>query len=482
MSREGYNARMRRIEGLIVLGAAVLVWVGTPWGLGLSRDSSVYFDAARNLAFAHRCAVTIPGGGFLPLTHFPPLYPALLSLGASWGLPLFTYARALAVFLIAAQLLLYMVVVRRETSPRWTPWIFALVWLSHPISWRVHTMAWSEPLAMFLGFLGGWFWSTEGHSLTLPRWITAVFLVSLSCLTRYASLGFGASLLICGSEGSGRMFGKEAGRRSAGVLIGGLPLLAWAGRNAFVTGGVTDRAFRFHVELLVPALREFAHTVSSWVFPQVLQRPGAWLAPFLVLAVFLWPTTETSPWRKFLRIFALSYFALITLTIAFFDADTPMDGRILFPLQTAFYLFALIRFAPWLERHWKLALSLLLVWGMLQGRDFADAFRQTHQDAPQYAARRWQTSDLLARLRTQPPAVLYSNVPEVVSLYTSGAAYMLPDPADSSEMFQRVREGKAYLAIFSAPGWPLAAIDERLTRHDRLKRLIQAADGTVYGV
>ena len=60
---------------LIAILMAIALFTGTPWGLGMSRDSITYFRAAKFL---------YETGDFTALpSHWPPLFPILVAVATN---------------------------------------------------------------------------------------------------------------------------------------------------------------------------------------------------------------------------------------------------------------------------------------------------------------------------------------------------------------------------------------------------------------
>lgn len=89
------NFRNNNLVPLCALAAlaAVVVWLATPFGIGVTPDSTVYIDAAHNLLHGRGVVVLTASGEVKPLNHYPPLYPAVLATLGLVGVSLETAAR-----------------------------------------------------------------------------------------------------------------------------------------------------------------------------------------------------------------------------------------------------------------------------------------------------------------------------------------------------------------------------------------------------
>ena len=132
-----------------VMGGAIIVWA-TPWGVGLSPDSAIYIGGARSLSEMTGYSQPVDASTYSPIVHYPPLYSASLAILGGLGLDLFQAARWLNTVLFGANAMLAGYVVFKATRRRgWAVAAAALMATAFPLT-QVHTMAWSEPLFIFL--------------------------------------------------------------------------------------------------------------------------------------------------------------------------------------------------------------------------------------------------------------------------------------------------------------------------------------------
>src|SRR3954467_2063572 len=96
------RARVIGIISLALIAAvasALVVWA-TRWGAGLSLDSTRYLSAANNLTAA------LTGDATHRLTHYPPLFPVVLSVSRLFGGTPVVMARWLNAALLALNTIL----------------------------------------------------------------------------------------------------------------------------------------------------------------------------------------------------------------------------------------------------------------------------------------------------------------------------------------------------------------------------------------
>src|SRR5262245_38410829 len=110
----------RRLESAVLVTlaglAVVLLLFATRPGLGVGPDSTTYLDAARHLRQGEGLVVLEGSHGTRPLSHYPPLYPALLALAGTASADALAGARALHALLFGVNVLLVGLLIRRATD------------------------------------------------------------------------------------------------------------------------------------------------------------------------------------------------------------------------------------------------------------------------------------------------------------------------------------------------------------------------------
>ncbi len=98
----------------VVLGSILILYATANYGVGVSRDSVGYLNAAQNLAKHHVLATDV-SGTLEPLTHWPLLYPALLAPLYFFDAEVTQSARYLNVLLFALYIVAIQLLVLQET-------------------------------------------------------------------------------------------------------------------------------------------------------------------------------------------------------------------------------------------------------------------------------------------------------------------------------------------------------------------------------
>src|SRR5512142_2341988 len=221
--------------GVLAAIGVALVLRATPEGMGLSDDSIAYIAGARSM---------LAGNGYReawlatdqPVTHFPPAFPAALTILGWFGLDPLRGARFLNALLFGLNIALAGILGWRMT--RWLPAGIALgaLALLNDSLLRVHAVTMSEPLFIFLSLLA--FWSFDLYMERDEHWLWLLGCGAwsgLAYLTRYAGLALVATFLVA------LVIVHHTWRRrliSAGIFLTGfLPwAIGWAIRNEVVAG------------------------------------------------------------------------------------------------------------------------------------------------------------------------------------------------------------------------------------------------------
>jgi hypothetical protein len=464
----------------------------TQRGIGLSDDSVSYMWAARNLDRGVGLVWDDGHGGFTPMIWWPPLYPSLLAAAGLSGADFQAAARVLGGLLFAGSILVVGLTFYAYSARNARLAAFAaLLVLISPVMIEIYAMAWSEPLALSLGFLAIYLTARYLDDSKRPGLLAAAAVSGLAFLTRYPGAAFiGAALL-------GICFLTQASwkrRISDAFLFGAiscLPTALWLARNFHATGSLTGRAFCVH-PVTRKQLAEILSVFSRWVVPDL--RPGVTLlhnpvrmanlllaAAGLALACYLafrrktaGAVKEDAPGRlRFLPHllvgYAVLYGALLAMTLSFFDAQTEADIRTLCPLYAAFLLLVLCAMnwvRPALNGRRALATAAMCLCAVLSLFYLAGAVRWAGEAARQGAGfngRAWQASGVAAEIRKLPPeAALYTNATRAVYIMADRVSCDAPrkyDPitlkpntrfaAEMAAMAQRIEERGGAVASFA---------------------------------
>jgi len=502
------------VAGLALAGVFVIL-LATTHGVGVLPDSTVYFDAARNLANG-RGFVVISGtaGEFTPLVHYPPLYSSLLALALKGGITSETAARWLSASLFGVNIFLVGYAIAFSVGKSfWLPVLGALLTLAAPDLLAIHSVAMTEPLYLAL---------TLGGLLLLARYlqngrrswlVMAAILIALSCLTRYVGLATIAAasigiMLLERTENPGVGFAfsfrSESLRRrildvTIFVTLCGLPEVIWSIRNR-LAGGTPDRHLAFHPvtwQQIVPAFS----TAAQWLLLGKVRsdlRVVAFVIEILALAsltIFLQSKRaeeqgdrreQPAKLSQLLVIFIVTYVALLLVTISFVEIDNVLDSRSLLPIHCAALVLGMclarMIYRRASQSRWiqivLVAVAVLFVgsYALRGGRWLALA----EVDGQGFVSRAWQDSPTMAEIRKLPAGIqIYTNGIDAVYYLSGRRALDIPPriihgtgrpnaqyESELSRMNDDLRAQKGVLVYFRAlpERWFLPSEDELRSR------------------
>lgn len=456
------NKGLAIVVGLAVAGVLVMLFA-TRLGIGVYPDSTIYFDAARNLANGHGLVV-ISGTRteLVPLTHYPPLYSSLLALASALGVALETGARWLNAILFGANILLVGISIAFcERDSFWLPVTGACLALTAPDVLAIHSVAMTEPLYILLTLAGMLFLASYVENQRRRFLLAAAIAISLSCLTRYVGVigvmtGIIALLIFNRNESSGARFGfsfrdQFLGRKVVDTLIFAVitcvPIGLWFIRNRLAADRAADRHFAFHpikFRQIVPAFS----TVAQWLLVGKVRSDVRFLV-FIIevlalasLAIYLYvqriPLLSRGPDKQarlpsLLAIFAIFYVGLLVLTISFVEIDNVLDNRSLLPVHFVALVYvpclagSLYRRVPASGR--IRIVFVVIVLGLAVSSTFRGArwFAQVQADGQGFASRAWKESPTIERIKKLPPGILiYSNGVDAIYYLTGRRALEIP--------------------------------------------------------
>jgi len=507
------SALVAVLAGYAIGAAAVVIWA-TPWGVGLSPDSAVYIAGARTLAELKGYAQPGDGYALSPIVHYPPAYSASLAVLRIVGWDPFDAARWLNALLFGSNAILvgYLVYgIRRRWSSAATA--AALMITAYPLV-QTHTMAWSEPLFIFLE-LCVWLCLLNHSRFWSPgNLIGAGIAAGLAALARYVGIAVilagGIALLILICPG----WKRRITQLLVFLFCSVLPVVLWVGRNWWISGSATNRTMGFHIIDFERIVGIFT-TISTWFVGDWLRvaNPALvlCLAGLVVFAIALQrrnnsvaPATAEADYLNWLMLlFLVCYFGVLLVSISLLDDQTPIDTRILAPIYPVLLLLGFGIAAGRSREERATETKRWLSWGailLLVGLQAAQSWpwlRHTRTEGVGYASRMWRESSLLRQVKTlESSAVIYSNAPDVLYTLIGRAAYMLPrktrpdarEPnsqfsAQIGEMEAKLKSSRGVIVYFDRVRWRRYLPDgEELEARIALRVLRRVSDGTIYAV
>jgi 4-amino-4-deoxy-L-arabinose transferase-like glycosyltransferase len=494
---------------LLGLGASIFIFWIMAYGPGGTPDSVVYIETAKSL---------LAGKGFCiqerPITHWPPGYPLLLAGAALVNPDIALSGRYLQALLLGANVILMGLAIYISGEHRLIVLFCAVViFLFSPVTLLVHAMAWSEAAFIMLSLSSyiclAVYFAKNGFSWLLA---SAMF-VGLASITRYVgiTLIFPAILaLVCLGKRSWKQRIMEI---FTYVLIAGAPLVFWLFHNMIIAGNATNRRFAWHPVSLEHA-RTLIMNLTDLVIPNSFSS-GIYLMIVLNVLVFTFictsfiiiynkHTTERSTSSPsfvltFLSvIFPLLYLIFLFVSKSSFDADIPLDNRLLYPVFV-FILLAVVSLSrstglflqrQYLTRAFTTILIVITVLTCVRGGLAALDYRTgLYFTSPEY-----RDSETIASVKKLPDSLMiYSNGAAAITFLTGKVAASIPfkiNPSTKKEnphykdelksLGQQCRENKAIIVyLYLGRKWFLPSQEELAATCD-LQDVYRLADGAVY--
>jgi len=488
---------------LACIGVAALLFV-TEEGIGITPDSVGYIRGARSLHAGQGLSAIGPDGERTALTHWPPLFPVVLSLLTVMGPDLIEGVRWLNAILFGANILLVGIIVRRYArGSLWLPLTGSFLTMVSIVMYRIHSQALSEPLFIFLVTLGLFLLArhTERPSIGLLAGASAT--ISLGFLTRYAGIVYVLTgVLWLALPGRRNLYGKVRDAAVFGAVCI-VPMALWMARNLTLSGGATNRALVFH-PLTARFLSSAGTALSRWTLP--------WLAlAFLLVALSVWRRETWANLAVIVRsirpdsinLFGLSviiYGLVIIASMSFIDRATSPDERILLPVYVSSLILtvcvggAMICSAR-MTRFLKAVTIILLVF--LAGSYCARSGRwieEHRHDGQGYMKRAWRDSPTIAAVKSLPRGTLIFTQAQDAAYILGGrdAARIPPKVFPTSglknleyevelqHMLDRLQSEDGVIVYFDRIRRPYYPSREELTGRLPLQLVSRTEDGWIY--
>jgi hypothetical protein len=501
------------LTSLGILGGLVLAF-SLRWGAGLSPDSILYIAAARNLLAGRGFSSSFDSEQFSPLTHYPPLYPALLAGVGQFGIDPVDGARWLNAVLFAANIALAGSLVYLSVRSFWPVVVAALLFMTaHPIT-QIHSMAWSEPLFLTFELLEIIFLAAYLERPRFAALVSASLVAALAFLSRYG----GATVVATGAIAILLLNRIGWKRRLADTLVFAslscLPIAVWMIRNYLMTGSTTNRVLSFHPQPL-STVSDVLTSVSGWFLPLAESGPLRLIAALLIVipsiciyfiarARFLNPTEASyrvTDVDSLLTLFSACYGILLFFSLSFFDAGIPIDSRILSPFYPALLVLGVAgwaRFPVQKTRQFSIRFAGVALGTIVFLSQSAGAWSWlnfSYLNGVGFASREWRESPLVNRVRNMDGSVpVYSNAAEVVYLFAVLPAVLLPAKVnpqtrlpnggyrtDLAVLHKELRRRHGVLVYFSNVRWRwYLATEAELVRDLGLRLVARERDGAIY--
>lgn len=495
---------------LIAIAASSLLLFATgTYGIGITPDSTVYFDAAKNL---------ISGNGFTaygePMTHYPPGYPLILALIGILKFNIIHSARWLHALFYALNTILYGITIYFCTRKNRLALILGLfLFITSSQIIRIHAYAWSEsPFLMFtfLSFLFLFLYFSTNQTKFL--FLSSLSLGLVIC-TRYIGLSLlPPVIIVLYWFGNGSRKEKNI---SVGIMMcfSLFPIIFWMLRNFLISHSATDRSLVYH-PLSTKSISEFIFSFHSFLrsnFNTAGMNEIELVAVMCIFGLLCWAIFNNHNSRKnptitdhfFIVLYSLSfvsYVLFVILTISFFDANTPLDQRILFP---AYIFFTIAIFSAVFIFSFRTGKKIILIFftmyvvisSILNVKPMINWINDARSEGLSYNRIIWIKSPTISKLISLNPKVkLFTNGRDIISLRSEYQSADLPKTYNQNTLLQNksfseemtlmcneVEIGNAVVVYFDNIHRGYFPAIENIEHFCHLPTLAKEADGVILG-
>ncbi|MBF0486003.1 MAG: glycosyltransferase family 39 protein [Candidatus Omnitrophica bacterium] len=496
------------VSAWLSMAGFVLVMVTTgAYGLGVTPDTVNYLHAARSFSVGEGFLGFSKMGEAIPLTHFPLLFPAVLSLGNYLGLDTLEWARVLMAFLFGVNIFLLSMIGFYTTGNRRGALLaggLALIFV-HIV--EVHLMALSEPmfLTIILLFLGTLMRYLEKGNIR--ELILAGFLAGTAIVTRYSGVALlltGVVVVMANSFKSGKEKWRDVFFFFMLAII--FPVL-WFCRNVNVSGHLLAYPLGLSRHVFV-SLGNGVNTLSEYLMPDTMPFAvrlvilGAFLTFSGVLAYKVISTASVDDKRsrawlglKVMGIFFVVYTLVAFLAIMFVDRGAvELDKRILIPLAVVSVGLVPVLMPRAVSekkttRTLRARMVFLIIFMVLMFLRTTQLVKNFRHDGFGYNGREWTQSSFVKTVKTlSDQGIVYSNDPEAFYFLTQRPSVLIPQEGRVVSYFSHPEEAarafvekKGLVVIFEEKYFRPDPLWWKFSQSASLVPLLRDGWGVIYG-
>ncbi len=520
------------IIGIALAGVGALI-LSTHQGPGIGGDATIYIFSAKNLLAGKGLGLIEPDGGFRLIPYFPPFFSLVLSFFGLFGLDLVVTSRWINILLFGALIVLVGFEMLRSSKSHFYTFTAALLLAFSPLLIPVYSWAMSEPLAIFLGFLGLILLerSIDKANNRLLFILSAVS-IGLSALTRYSHVAFlltGIVLILSKKQ----QFWTKVKKAFFYAVIGIGPVLIWAIYDFTYTSTVSSRSWESISGMtgrfigFWPLLKEvvlFWLIPDSWIrMPIYPARANDLLIYGILLILVVWMVLIYTKRKKtrysqdtnlynlalLLLVFIVNYCAVILVVYVTTYPPITIGSRMFSPVHIA-VLWLIAALIALTKRYWRrnkvinTVLSLGAIGFVLwYGWRSELIVKQYYKLGLGYTSVSWQESDTVAAVKALPEnQPIISNEQTALLFLTGRNVYPFKEIYFSEPLTEYSQYGEGDLfgdegqTLFKTDGAPLVLFDSIYTQmseiygektEERINKLtnelykaFRGADGTIY--
>lgn len=465
------NSFLWWITSLLTIFISYQLYQSTTWGAGLSTDSITYLEGARDILTKWN----LEGIG----THYPPLYFILIALTGLITGDVLEALRLLQLLTIALSFVIFTLIVWKGTNKTLLPTIIcSLLFVTSQSVLCIYTMAWSEGSFCLFTLLGFYFLASyleheKKHFYILA--LSALF-IGLAFLTRYVGITLvvtGIITLVLYGNGNPKKRTIDCIFFSFLSLI---PMLLWIGRNYFISNAATSRILIVHT-ISIHKIQAGVQVLLNWLF--LPNNYHFLLLIILLLIGFIYLVSHKTLDTKYLNrtfeicfIFIFIYIFFLLLSISLFDAHTPLDIRILFPVYLFFILgVVLLSYRAYSSKNIRivgyLMLFVMLLMAYAQIGTQQKYLSYVSTNGIGFSSKKWSQSDILQWVKKLPKdTIIFTNGPDAIKIIANRSSKMVPrlvSPSDRtknkniqrdiSNMISEISDNKGLIIYLTGITW-----------------------------
>lgn len=412
-----------------IIGILVVLYI-TRFGAGISPDSIYYISGARTLV-NNLEYLDIFGE---PMTHWPPLFPFLISVVSRFNMDTVEVARYLNSVVFGLNIFLMGILLYKVTQKSFLFSIFGLLIFASSIDmYLIHRMVWSEPFFIFLLLSWILLYNAYIEKQNIIFLILTAIIGSLLFFQRYIGL-FICVVFVLDRILYSKPIIVKLKEIAIYLIISFIAIPGWFLRNNNAAGTVFNKQFSLH-SLNLQDIEQLLNTLSQWVL-HISPIPSNFKYIFalilitctIIFSMFFIKKQFGSNSNKFflsylLILVSFVYIMHLVLFRVILNAQSVFEVRFLSPIYPTcllLWVFFIHHFKTKYryKKIYKLTKNSILFLGMFflifhiaNARNFC-----SHQkDGYAYASSKWKNSSLLMISKKLPENYkIYSNLPILV--------------------------------------------------------------------
>lgn len=463
------------------------------FGMGVGNDSAVYLSGAKSIHATGQYRSEITRYSYenesIPLNHFPPLYPLLLSISEDpfhWARIISAILFALTIFLTG--LLCY------EISDSITASIAAASLVVFSASMlAVYQMVFSEqafiPLLLVVLLFHSKYLRTG-----MPRYaiIAGAFagVAIMSRLAGYYLIWVGAAAIFM-NRGKWRDY-------AIFLAVSSILPIAWMIRNTLIADSATSSSLSPHlipfskIKSVIPVIGSFA-------------TPDGWIISGSIIVALIAALTCISR-DKSIRLLSMNlilYLLFLAVSISIYDASTPIDGRILSPMIAVIAIVICAGVIAWIKNinrpNLRLAAVVVLSIAALFWFEKSYAINALAQSERgfkymlRHASQKARTSETIQATKelegiiyTNSPGCVYFNVDRPIKLLPRNQSRFTTRPLSDAQWRAELDNARQLMTsgyvVFLHDHEYIKEVEDGLLSAIPLKLLSSHSDGKIYRI